>query len=174
VLCRGRCVAARPLGGETRQGADGKTCVHCLALPFRAGADPRVSTGLALTGKCLRESHANARRHRRSPAPVALLGAAAMPRNFEAKEPRSTGKRGRSLAEQPVEPYRTSRKLRGVTYCLSCAECHAVSDETASAWRGFLTDDEYEPAEVLILCPECAAREFGPWQLRMRTEDDCD
>jgi hypothetical protein len=61
-----------------------------------------------------------------------------------------------------------------VTYCLSCAECHAVSDEAASGWRGFLTDDEYEPAEVLILCPECAVREFGPRQLRMRIEDDCD
>jgi hypothetical protein len=61
-----------------------------------------------------------------------------------------------------------------VTYCLFCAECHAVSDEAASGWRGFLTDDEYEPAEVLILCPECAVREFGPRQLRMRIEDDCD
>jgi hypothetical protein len=61
-----------------------------------------------------------------------------------------------------------------VTNCLSCVECHAVSDETASGWRGFLTDDEYEPAEVLILCPDCAQREFGPRQLRMRIDDDRD
>lgn len=61
-----------------------------------------------------------------------------------------------------------------MTYCLSCAECPAVSDETARGWRGFLTDDEYEPAEVAILCPECAEREFGPCQLRMRIEDECD
>ena len=61
-----------------------------------------------------------------------------------------------------------------MTNCLSCGECHAVSDETASGWRGFLTDDEYEPAEVLILCPDCAQREFGPRQLRLRTDDDCD
>jgi hypothetical protein len=59
-------------------------------------------------------------------------------------------------------------------YCLSCAECHAVSDETARGWRGFLTDNAYAPAELLILCPECALREFGPRRLRMRTEDDCD
>ncbi len=47
-----------------------------------------------------------------------------------------------------------------------------MSDETARGWRAFLTYDEYEPAEVLILCPECALREFGPRRLRMRTEDD--
>lgn len=69
---------------------------------------------------------------------------------------------------------RRSRKLRRMAYCLSCAECHAVSDETARGWRGFLTDNEYAPAELLILCPECALREFGPRQLRMPTEDDRD
>jgi hypothetical protein len=61
-----------------------------------------------------------------------------------------------------------------VSYCLSCAECRVVSDDTARGWRSFLTDDEYEPAEVLILCPECAQREFGPRQLRMRIDDDSD
>ena len=49
-----------------------------------------------------------------------------------------------------------------------------MSDETARGWRGFLTDNEYAPAEVLILCPECALREFGPRRARMRTEDDRD
>jgi hypothetical protein len=61
-----------------------------------------------------------------------------------------------------------------VSYCLSCAECRAVCDDIARGWRGFLTYDEFEPTEVLILCPECAQREFGPRQLRMRIDDERD
>jgi hypothetical protein len=59
-----------------------------------------------------------------------------------------------------------------VSSCLSCVECSAVSDKTARGWRGFLTDDEYEPTEVAILCPECAEQEFGPRRPRMRIEDE--
>jgi hypothetical protein len=61
-------------------------------------------------------------------------------------------KESRPLAEPPA--LQPGRKLRSVSYCLSCVECRVVSDDTARGWRSFLTDDEYEPAEVLILCPE--------------------
>jgi hypothetical protein len=50
-------------------------------------------------------------------------------------------------------------------------ECPAVSNEFERGWRGFLTDEEFEPAEVAILRPDCAEREFEQWQLRMRTDD---
>jgi hypothetical protein len=29
-------------------------------------------------------------------------------------------------------------------------------------WRGYLTDEEYEPTVVVVLCPECSERELGP------------
>jgi hypothetical protein len=48
-----------------------------------------------------------------------------------------------------------------VRHPLSCLECPAVSDEFERGWRGFLTDEELEPAEVAILCPACSEREFG-------------
>ena len=48
-----------------------------------------------------------------------------------------------------------------MTCSLSCAECHAVTDVFERGWAAFLTDDEYEPAAVAILCPGCAEREFG-------------
>jgi hypothetical protein len=54
---------------------------------------------------------------------------------------------------------------------LRCAECGAGSDDLATGWRAFpageLGDEERE-AEVLMFCPACAEREFGPfgWQLK--------
>ena len=79
---------------------------------------------------------------------------------------RSSGKkvdrsRNNQLLRHPI------RRLSGVTTASPPVSRHAVSDETASGWRGFVTDDEYEPAELLILCPDCAQREFGPRQLRL-------
>jgi hypothetical protein len=34
---------------------------------------------------------------------------------------------------------------------------------TAAGWRAYLIDlrDEGEPLEVVVLCPDCAEREFG-------------
>jgi hypothetical protein len=49
-----------------------------------------------------------------------------------------------------------------MNYYLFCAECPNVANVFERGWRGFLTSDEFEPAEVGILCPECAEREFGP------------
>jgi hypothetical protein len=42
-------------------------------------------------------------------------------------------------------------------------ECGATADAGAHGWRGYLVDlrDEGELLEVVVLCPECAEREFG-------------
>ena len=45
-----------------------------------------------------------------------------------------------------------------------CTECGAVWHPTdRERWRAYLGVDEHldEPAEVVILCPTCAEREFG-------------
>jgi hypothetical protein len=57
-------------------------------------------------------------------------------------------------------------------YYLFCVECSAATDVYVRGWRGFLTDDEFEPAEVAILCPACAERESGQQQLRLREDDE--
>ena len=44
---------------------------------------------------------------------------------------------------------------------LVCVECGASAATDAEGWRGYLTTDEDEPAEVAIYCPECGEREFG-------------
>jgi hypothetical protein len=46
-----------------------------------------------------------------------------------------------------------------------------VSDEFERGWRGFLTDGEFVPPEVAILCPACSEREFGD-SLRLRIHQD--
>jgi hypothetical protein len=46
-------------------------------------------------------------------------------------------------------------------YPILCAECTVATFEFERGWRAYLTDDEYEPATVAILCPECSEREFG-------------
>ena len=59
-----------------------------------------------------------------------------------------------------------------LSHVLFCAECSTVGEEFERGWRGYLTDDEEGPAEVAILCPGCAEREFGPRRNRTRTEED--
>ena len=59
-----------------------------------------------------------------------------------------------------------------MSHFLFCVECCVATDEFELGWRGFLTDEEYGPAEVAILCPACAEREFGPRQLRLRIEEE--
>lgn len=44
---------------------------------------------------------------------------------------------------------------------LECVECGRVSRENERGWQAYLTDDEDEPAEVVVYCPECDKREFG-------------
>jgi hypothetical protein len=51
-----------------------------------------------------------------------------------------------------------------VARILRCAECEAAWPPADEArWRAYLGCDETidEPAEVVILCPTCAEREFG-------------
>ena len=54
---------------------------------------------------------------------------------------------------------------RGESAVLRCEECgrDAVGrDENAHGWRTVLAGGvEDEPKEVVVLCPECAEREFG-------------
>lgn len=59
--------------------------------------------------------------------------------------------------------------IRPMPYPIVCVECASAAAEFERGWRGYLTDDENEPAEVAILCPECAEPEFGP--LRHRTDE---
>lgn len=48
---------------------------------------------------------------------------------------------------------------------LRCVECGAESDQLASGWRAYLAPDPGEEPEgtLLMFCPECAEREFGPF-----------
>jgi hypothetical protein len=36
-----------------------------------------------------------------------------------------------------------------------------VSGEAADGWRAYLIAGDYEANEVIVICPECADREFG-------------
>jgi hypothetical protein len=49
---------------------------------------------------------------------------------------------------------------------LACVECGREQRDDERGWRGYLTTHEdepdYERAEAIVFCPECAAREFGP------------
>jgi hypothetical protein len=58
-----------------------------------------------------------------------------------------------------------------VNYYLFCEECPDIANEYECGWRGFHTDDEDEPTEVVILCPICA-REFGSPIKRTRSEEN--
>jgi hypothetical protein len=46
---------------------------------------------------------------------------------------------------------------------LTCVECGATAENGAEGWRAYLVDlrGEGEPLEVVVLCPDCAEREFG-------------
>lgn len=43
---------------------------------------------------------------------------------------------------------------------LLSVECGRVARENERGWRAHLTDDEDEPAEVVVYCPDCDSREF--------------
>jgi hypothetical protein len=48
---------------------------------------------------------------------------------------------------------------------LICVECAARVDEHAPDWRAYVAEpDENDDGEfVLVYCPDCAHREFGPF-----------
>jgi hypothetical protein len=43
-------------------------------------------------------------------------------------------------------------------------------DERAQGWRAYLAEDEEDKPIVLIYCPQCAEREFGPFPLTVRRQ----
>ena len=43
---------------------------------------------------------------------------------------------------------------------LQCEECDRVSREGERGWKAYLTAEEDAPAQAVVYCPECAAREF--------------
>jgi hypothetical protein len=44
---------------------------------------------------------------------------------------------------------------------LTCIECGREQAVDERGWKAYLTVDEDEPAEAIVYCPDCAAREFG-------------
>jgi hypothetical protein len=47
---------------------------------------------------------------------------------------------------------------------LTCAECGRQQTAGERGWRAYLTVDDAddpEPVETVVLCPDCAAREFS-------------
>jgi hypothetical protein len=44
---------------------------------------------------------------------------------------------------------------------LVCVECGRAQTDGERGWRSYVTVDEDEPVEAIILCPDCAEREFG-------------
>jgi hypothetical protein len=57
-----------------------------------------------------------------------------------------------------------SHCLLGLSFILSCAECHRRSlPDDEQRWRAYHGGDDLdEPAELFFYCPDCAEREFGP------------
>lgn len=55
-----------------------------------------------------------------------------------------------------VDGARDLRTLRE----LECVECGGVSREDERRFRAFLTSDEDGPAEAVVFCPRCSAKEF--------------
>lgn len=46
---------------------------------------------------------------------------------------------------------------------LRCEDCGRLADEDARGWRGYLGIEDLGDEEfVLIFCPACSEREFGP------------
>ena len=59
-----------------------------------------------------------------------------------------------------------------MNYYLFCVECPSTTNVFEHGWHVFLTDDKEEPPEVVVLCPMCAEREFGPPIRNTRTEEN--
>ena len=53
----------------------------------------------------------------------------------------------------------------GSTAMLTCIECGATAEEHTPNWRAYVAEPEDDDGEfVVIYCPTCAEREFGPFQ----------
>jgi hypothetical protein len=70
----------------------------------------------------------------------------------------SLGEAEQGMAESAEQRQPQAAKVN----LLSCAQCGAISDLSASAWRACRTDDpelDLEPA-LAFFCPACSASEF--------------
>ena len=50
---------------------------------------------------------------------------------------------------------------------LQCVECRKEAGEAAPGWQAYLVSDpdtEYDE-EIVVYCPDCARREFGPFKV---------
>jgi hypothetical protein len=54
---------------------------------------------------------------------------------------------------------------------LTRVECGHEQAAGERGWKAYLTTDEEEPAEAVVYCPDCAAREFGAPERRPRRSD---
>ena len=57
---------------------------------------------------------------------------------------------------------------------MNCQECGVRADEQARAWRAYRGDvpGEDDQPTVLVYCPDCAEREFGPLGSHVFDRDD--
>jgi hypothetical protein len=84
--------------------------------------------------------------------------------------PQSALKKPFILAPAPRQGFRAAASGHGADgdilrwVMLRCEECgkEATSEVEAHHWRAYLTvEEEDEPEGVVVLCPDCAKREFG-------------
>ena len=45
-----------------------------------------------------------------------------------------------------------------------CLECGAVAAGEAKGWLAYRADEPGDAPSLVFYCPECAEREFGPFQ----------
>ena len=47
---------------------------------------------------------------------------------------------------------------------LECVECRKEAGEIAPGWQAYLVSPDTEgDEEIVVYCPDCARREFGPF-----------
>ena len=55
----------------------------------------------------------------------------------------------------------TDRRTSGDVRVFGCAECPRVSSVSARGWKAYrVADPDKVAARVLVVCPDCARREF--------------
>jgi hypothetical protein len=54
---------------------------------------------------------------------------------------------------------------------LECVECGKEAGEIAPGWQAYLVGDPdiEDDEEVVVYCPDCARREFGPFDAGSKT-----
>jgi hypothetical protein len=60
-----------------------------------------------------------------------------------------------------IQGSRSAARTRTIRLMLECAECLVKSTGNARGWRALLGLEDDDTETVVVLCPECAEREFG-------------